>query len=152
MQIQRKDSGIDPATVPLPDEVPAPGQTRSLNSLGRRVGFLSATLLRTAVSGMVQSGDDMEMIADSVWDMDQDYYQEAIRAGVADAIASYHEQLTPEALRRLVERGVNNSKATTRKRFYGLSTQFYGTDYLQKALDDTARSVRTWAAKQLGKR
>ncbi len=83
------------------------------------------------------------------WNDEDSYVGPTYKAGVADAIAEFHEDLQPDELRRLIERGVDDSLAQVRRPFYLLSTQFYGDEYMRRALDDNAASIRRWAAKKL---
>jgi tetratricopeptide (TPR) repeat protein len=150
-----RDAGIDPEQTPLPtpEEMP-PLIDQEEDPLiwmmhNPQVYFLIPKYLkRMAIPAMVRFGEDLGEVADRFWDTD-DYDEDALCNGVADAIQEFHHQLTPNELRRLVKRGLQHSKAPVRKRYYDLSVQFYGDELLRHALQDAAKSVRTWAGKKL---
>lgn len=109
-------------------------------------------LHRLAIPALVRLGEDLEQTIEVYWQADSDYYKDANTAGVADAIREFSERLSPARRRELIERGVTHGSAQTRKAFYLLSEELYGDEYLERALQDNAASLRTWAAKKLAKR
>jgi len=75
-------------------------------------------------------------------------HADAINQGVADVLAAYSQQMPPDEVRALVERGVAASSAPTRKAFYQLGAELFGEDFAARAADDPAKLVRDWAAKR----
>lgn len=108
-------------------------------------------LKRIAVLALVKLGEDAWETAVLYLDMTRDYGGEAINMGVADIIAEYADTMPPEEIRELIEKGIQIPQTTTRKTFYRLSTQFYGTELLEKTAEDNAASLRRWGAKELKK-
>lgn len=147
-----EENDFDPQEMPpLPEPTELPSGMESLLEIRRRFVFLPAYLKRLAIPGLVRYGERLEAVVDRFWDADSDYYVDALNNGIADAIGEYSDRLSPQERRRLIERGINYRRATTRKTFYALSTEFYGDEYLQRALDDNAGSIRKWAAGKLKK-
>jgi tetratricopeptide (TPR) repeat protein len=150
-----EEAGIDPETLPLPfaDEPPAKetlGFPYDALSDMRHFVLIPPFLKRGAIPGLVRYGDEgLEEIADMFWDSERDYYVDALNSGIADALEEFHESVSPERMRYWIERGINYGRAQTRKSFYMLSTRFYGTEYLEGAVNDNAKSIRTWAGKKL---
>ena len=151
-----EEADVDVESLPLPfddeedsaeDEPEFPFDVfRSL----RHFVFMPPSLKRGSIPGLVRySGEGFEEIAEQFWDLKGSYYIDAINSGIADAIEEFQESIPPERVRFWIERGINYSRAQTRKRFYALSIEFYGTEYLEKAVYDNAKSVRTWARKKL---
>jgi hypothetical protein len=59
--------------------------------------------------------------------------------------------MQPDALRALIDRGIaQRSPIASRRRFYRLGVELLGGDYLERARQDPAASVRQWAARQAG--
>lgn len=108
-------------------------------------------LKRIAVLALARLGEDAWETAVRYLDATRDYGAEAINAGVADIIAEFGNAMPPEEVRELIEIGIQITHAPTRKTFYRLSTQFYGTELLAQATEDRAASVRKWGAKELKK-
>lgn len=149
-----RESGIDPAEAPLPlaemtQETEGDEDDDIFAFLAGLRDFIlmPAYLKRLAIPELVRYGEDLELVAETVWEAKGEYYGEAVNRGVADAIEEFHDRLSQETLRRLIERGINHGRATTRKPFYELSTRFFGDEYLAQALEDNAKSVRQWAAR-----
>lgn len=135
------------------DEVPLlPGEELDFTTTfhERRQLWASPYLKRLAIPWLVRLGEDLHAIIERYWEYGDDYDETYFKLGVRDAIAEFHEQLEPDELRRLVERGIDYGKVQVRKPFYLLSMDFYGDHYLEQALDDNATSLRQWAAKKLG--
>jgi hypothetical protein len=109
-------------------------------------------LKRIALLTLVKLGEDAWETAVLYLDSTRDYGAEAINLGVADIIAEYADSMPPEEVRELIEIGIQIPQVSTRKAFYRLSTQFYGTELLQKTAVDNAASIRKWGAKELQKR
>ncbi len=153
------DLGIEPEQIPLPDleELPVQERDDAFDFLFDPLDFLHNYLLtpaylkRLAIPALVRLGEEMDNLVELFWDTDRDYYTDALNSGIADMLEEFHEQIPPDEFRQWIDRGISYSKAPTRKRFYLLSMQFYGTEYLERALQDNAKSIRTWAAKKLKK-
>jgi len=143
--------------VPLPelDELPLQEEEGEVDFLleltrNRRYFLLIPPFLkRLAIPALVRLGEDIEEVAETFWDSDRDYYRDVLNAGIADALEEFHDQIAPAKMRQWIERGINCTSAATRKRFYALSTEYYGNEYMERALEDNAKSVRSWAAKKL---
>lgn len=151
-----EEAGIDPEQAPLPDPdelppAPGEGEVGSLFDLllGPQFVIVPGFLRRLAVPALVRFGEELEGVVEAVWNEEDEYFADARNKGVADAFEEFHDRLSADTLRRLIERGIQHNRATTRKPFYALSTKFYGNEYLAQALEDNARSIRTWAAKKL---
>lgn len=82
----------------------------------------------------------------------RDSFAEQIHGAVADIIAEHHPSMPAAQVQRLIERGIAMpGSSPTRRRFYRLGSQLFGEEYLQRATEDTANSVRQWAVRQLQK-
>ena len=108
-------------------------------------------LKRIAVLWLVKLGEDAWETAVLYLDATRDYGSEAINMGVADIIAEYAHAMPPKEIRELIEKGIQIPQTTTRKTFYRLSTEFFGTELLEKTAEDNAASIRNWGAKELKK-
>lgn len=108
-------------------------------------------LKRIAVLALVKLGEDAWETAVLYLDLTRDYGADALNLGVADIIAEFSEVIPPAEIRELIEKGIEIPQVSTRKTFYRLSTQFYGTELLEKTAEDNAASVRKWGAKELKK-
>ena len=113
--------------------------------------FTPNWLQRIAVLALVRLGEDAWETAVLYLDSTRDYGAEALNMGVADIIAEYADAIPPEEIRELIEKGIQIPQVSTRKTFYRLSTQFYGTELLEKTAEDNAASIRNWGAKELKK-
>ena len=108
-----------------------------------------APLKRIAIPALARLGDDPQTVAEMFWDSgDHDYYVDAVHNGIADLLREFREQIPPTELRRLIEQGLNYRRVTVRKTFHILARKLYGDVYLPLALEDNAKSLRTWAEKQ----
>ncbi len=118
----------------------------------RRFMLTPAPLKRLALPALARLGQDPLTVADMFWGSDHDYYTDAIHSGIADLLREFQEQMPPAELRRLVEQGLHFSRVNVRKTFHLLARDLYGAEYDQRylplALEDTAKSLRTWAKKQ----
>lgn len=119
---------------------------------GARFILIPDYLKRLAVPTLVRFGEDAGEMVEKLWDSGEFYDLDDINNGIADTIRQYRDNLPPDQLRRLVERGLGHGQATVRKTFYALSTEFYDNQYLERALEDKAKSIQNWAAKKLRKR
>lgn len=116
----------------------------------RRFTLTSATLKRMAIPTLARLGQDPVTVADMFWGSDTDYYADAIHNGIADLLREFQAQIPATELRRLVEQGVHHGRVNVRKTFHILARKLYGDVYLPLAREDTAKSLRSWAQKQLG--
>lgn len=117
----------------------------------RRGGLVPAPVKRLAIPTLARLGQDPLTVLEMFWDGDYDYYTDAIYGGMADLLREFQAQLPPDVLRSWVEKGLGQGRATVRKTFHVLARDLYGDAYLPQALDDSAKSLRTWAQKQMGK-
>lgn len=82
----------------------------------------------------------------------RDTYADQVHGAVAEILAEHHRKITENELKTLIEKGIAMSGSIpTRRKFYRLGTELFGSEYLERATADTANSVRQWAAKQLQK-
>jgi len=80
----------------------------------------------------------------------RDTFAEQLHGAVADIIAEHRDRISEAQVRRLIERGIGIAGSSpTRRRFYRLGSDLFGQEYLQRATEDTANSVRQWAVRQL---
>ncbi len=80
----------------------------------------------------------------------RDIYAEQLHGAVAEIIAEHHASMPHQEVKRLIEMGISMSGSiVTRRKFYRLGTELFGPEYLRRATEDTANSVRQWAMKQL---
>lgn len=106
-------------------------------------------LKRLAIPALVRYGESLTDLIALFKETDDTFSREAIENGIADAIKEFHQQLSPETLRQLIEAGTAHGLAKVRKTYYNLSIQFYGDELLQHAVQDDAKSVQNWARKKL---
>lgn len=143
---------VDELPLPSPEEMPpelAGDEFTEMLLAARRFVLVPPYLKRLAVPALVRLGEKLEEVVDVFWDLDDDYYVDALNQGVADAIEAFPDHLGANELRRLIERGIRHSRSGTRKRFYALSLQFYGDKYLKQAAQDRAQTVRAWADRHI---
>ncbi|GAC1466402.1 MAG: hypothetical protein NVS2B16_24550 [Chloroflexota bacterium] len=77
---------------------------------------------------------------------------EQVHSAVADIVAENHAAMPEVRVKEVIERGIAISGSSpTRRRFYRLGTDLYGPEYLARATEDAANSVRQWAVRQLQK-
>jgi hypothetical protein len=82
----------------------------------------------------------------------RDSFAEHAHAAVADILLEYHAGIPQADIERVIEQGIGISGSVpTRRRFYRLGAELFGSEYLWRATGDTANSVRQWAVKQLQK-
>lgn len=150
--------GADPSDLPLPEQMPPDidedeeGLTFQLMHGLRRTTLVPAPLKRIAVPALARLGQDPLTVAEMFWEGDHDYYTDAIFGGIADLLREFQAQIPPDALRRLVEKGLANGRVSVRKAFHLLARDLYDGAYLPQAAGDRAKSLRTWAQKQMAKR
>lgn len=144
------------ADLPLPEMMPPSaddGEDGLLFQLlhgPRDFSFIPAPLKRMAIPALARLGDDPQTVAEMFWgSQDFEYYIDAVHNGIADLLREFQEQIAPAELRRLVEQGLNFGRVNVRKTFHALALELYGDEYLPQALEDNAKSLRTWAKKQM---
>lgn len=77
---------------------------------------------------------------------------EQILGAVSDIIAEHHASMPSATVKELIDEGLRlPGSIPSRRRFYRLGAELLGAEYLEKAVDDSAGSVRQWAARQLQK-
>ena len=82
----------------------------------------------------------------------RDTYAEHVHGAVAEILGEHHRRIPDNQLKTLIEKGIAMSGSVpTRRKFYRLGTELFGSEYLERATSDSANSVRQWAAKQLQK-
>lgn len=110
-----------------------------------------AYLARLAVLWSVRLGESLEFAADYYWERDTPIlaHQDALHAGLADALLEFRDQVTEAQARAWVERGIQHRRGQTRRPWYEAAAELFGPVYVQRALQDSAETIRTWAAKRL---
>jgi hypothetical protein len=79
-------------------------------------------------------------------------FEDQVHSAVADIIAEHHQAMPEAQVRGLIEQGIAiTGSSPTRRRFYRLGTDLFGSEYLTRASSDAASSVRQWAVRQLQK-
>lgn len=104
-------------------------------------------LKRAAIAALPRLGDDPLLVCKRYLGVKQNYQADTLHQGVADVIRAYRHQMTEGAVRDLVEEGLRIGAAPTRKAYYQLGADLFGASYMTRAAQDTARSIREWAAK-----
>ena len=110
--------------------------------------FILAYFKRQAVTALVPLGEDPLTLCTTYLNV-KGYNLEPIYLGVADVLRAHQERISPEACRDLIERGLKIGKVETRKAFYQLGADLFSRDFLERAKNDTAKSIREWATKLL---
>jgi hypothetical protein len=105
-------------------------------------GFLK----RQAISCLVTLGEDPLTVC-QLYLGQTGYYADAINTGVADVISAQWAVLPEQALRELIDRALSIGAVNTRKVFYRIGIDLFGTEYLRRAQADNANSLRQWANK-----
>jgi hypothetical protein len=108
-------------------------------------------MVRLGLVWLARLGDDPLQIA---WKYVgyKDAFYEQIHLAVADILAEHHSTIPPSQLKSLIEQGIAiTGSSPTRRKFYRLGTELFGSEYLQRATGDAAGSVRQWASRQLQK-
>lgn len=100
---------------------------------------------------MARLGDDPLQLAQT-YIAYQGSGAEQIHGAVADIVAEHHASMPEADVKAVVEQGIAiTGSSPTRRRFYRLGTDLYGNEYLTRATEDAANSVRQWAVRQLQK-
>lgn len=148
------DMAKAPHVPPMPDPHETTGNdpVGFFNMLmGMRFGGrrrIPAYVRRLAVPAMVGLADDPADPLREALGMDEVQDREQLGRGAAEALQMFREQI-PEAERReLVEMGIEIGLARARRDFYALGAAWFGPEYMQRAAEDEAASVRRWAAKR----
>jgi hypothetical protein len=103
---------------------------------------------RRALLGLVQLGEDPLSICETFLDSDRRYNADAINQGVADVIHEFHQSMPQKAVQKLVEKGLKIPQVNTRKSFYQLGADLFGSEYWTRAQNDNSKNIRDWAAKK----
>ncbi|MCB8920085.1 MAG: hypothetical protein H6662_00745 [Ardenticatenaceae bacterium] len=74
-----------------------------------------------------------------------DAANEELRHGVLDALPHFADGFTATQKRQLLDMGLIVSRTAVRQRLYELGASWFGVDYVQEALTDSAASIRKWA-------
>jgi len=111
----------------------------------------TSKMVHLGLAWLAQLGDDPLELAQT-YIAYQGSGAEQIYSAVADIIAEHHAGLPESEVRGVIERGIAiTGSSPTRRRFYRLGTELYGPEYLTRASEDAANSVRQWAVRQLHK-
>jgi hypothetical protein len=124
------------------------GTATQMLLMGQLLGAMPPSTRRRAVLALVQLGEDPLTVCQAYLSDEPHFTTEAINQGIADILLTYHQQLPETAIRELVEQGIRCSKATVRKLFFAVGYELLGEEYLNRALQNSTRSIRDWAEKQ----
>jgi len=105
------------------------------------------SLKRAAIAALPGLGDDPLVVCRRYLGAKPDYYADTLNQGVADVIRAYRGQMPEDAVRGLVEQGLRVGAVATRKAYYQLGADLFGVEYMERAVQDTAKSIREWATK-----
>jgi hypothetical protein len=81
----------------------------------------------------------------------QDYDEEMVHRGALDVVSSYAGSLGQDRVRGMLSKAIRRGSAAVRQQAYRIGLDQLGPSFALPALDDSAKSVRAWAAKTLGK-
>ena len=77
-----------------------------------------------------------------------DTFADQIRSAIGDIIAESYGSMTTAQIKSIIEQGIAISGSSpVRRKFYGLGTAILGPEYLERAISDSASSVRQWAVR-----
>jgi hypothetical protein len=141
--------------VPLPDDVTSARAAFVAEHMpfwvAHAPSWSSRTMVRLGLASLPRFGSDPG-------DLVQTYIghrsssTDAIHAAVADILAEHHEAIPTSVVSNVIERGIGTAgSVSTRRRFYKLGSDILGRQYLDRAKDDAASTVRTWATRELQK-
>lgn len=137
--------------------LPAPDHYPHANFIAARMPFWvehapswpTLAMARYGLVWMARLGDDPLTLA-RTYVAYRGSFAEQFHAAVADILTEHRASLSIEEVREVVDQGACISgSAPARRRFYRLGADLYGSSYLERATEDTADSVRQWAARQL---
>lgn len=154
-QVQQmlQEMGVAQSDIPIPVMAEPEDEMERMFMPGpHRFMLVPAPLKRIAIPALARLGQDPLTVVEMFWDGDYDYYIDAVYGGIADLLREFQAQIAPPALRQWVEKGLAHSRVNVRKTFHLLARDLYDGEYLPQALEDSAKSLRTWAAKQMKKR
>jgi hypothetical protein len=77
--------------------------------------------------------------------------EEMVHRGALDVVSSSAGILGPDRVRGLLNEAIRRGSAAVRQQAYRIGLEQFGPSFALPAFDDSARSVRNWAAKALGK-
>lgn len=106
---------------------------------------------RLAAPLMAKLSDDPGRVLWDALSLDDDVDRAHLQRGVAEALAidEIREQFSEAERRELVDMGIEIGLARARREFYALGAAWFGPEYVQRAAEDEAASVRRWAAQAL---
>lgn len=111
----------------------------------------TTAMIRQGLIWLARLGEDPLTLAEMALSESGDG-AEPFHAAAADILAEHRDKIGLDEARRLIERGIGlKSYLATRRRFYRLGSDLYGESYLQRATEDSAGSVRQWAARQIAR-
>jgi hypothetical protein len=109
----------------------------------------SGAMIRCGLTWLARHGEDPLQLAQTFLSY-RETYADQFYGAVADILSEHHATIPDAQLRSLVEVGIRmTGSVPTRRRFYRLGIELFGSEYLSRASDDSASSVRQWAARQL---
>ncbi len=107
----------------------------------------TASMMRLGLIWLARLGIDPLTLAETYVDY-RSTYADQVHASVAEILAEHHAAMPEERVRRLVELGSTSGSISTRRKFYRLGADLFGSAYLDLAANDPANSVRQWALRQ----
>lgn len=108
------------------------------------------SMVRLALIWLARLGEDPLALAEQYIDYHA-AYADQVHAGVADILAEHAGVMPPDRLQSLIERGTHTGALLTRRRFYRLGAELIGREYLERATEDAAGSLRRWATAELAR-
>jgi hypothetical protein len=141
--------------VPVPDDV---ASTRSAFVaehmpfwVAHAPSWSSRTMVRLGLASLPQLGAVPSDLVQS-YIGHRSSSTDAIHAAIADILAEHYESMPISVVSNVIERGISVAgSVSTRRRFYKLGSDILGRQYLDRAKEDAASTVRTWAARELQK-
>lgn len=110
----------------------------------------TASMMRLGLIWLARLGQDPLTLVETYVDY-RATYADQVHDSVAEIVAEHHATMPEERVRRVVELGSTAGSIPTRRRFYRLGAELFGSTYLEMASNDPANSVRQWAVRQLQK-
>jgi hypothetical protein len=109
----------------------------------------SRTMIRLGLASLPKFGSDPGELVQT-YIVHRSGSSDAIHAAVADILTEHHAGMPISTVRGVVEQGIQIAgSVSTRRRFYKLGGEILGGDYLDRATEDSASAVRSWAVREL---
>jgi hypothetical protein len=111
--------------------------------------WLSRTMVRLGLASLPKFGaDPAELVLQYIGHRNS--ASDAIHAAVVDILTEHGTGIPLSIVRGVIEQGIQIAgSVSTRRRFYKLGGEILGADYLDRAKQDSASAVRSWAEREL---